>query len=715
MNNKYTHLLLFILTLISFRSFGQVYEIDTYNGQTISTCKGEFTSSNGNYYDCIDPFGSTNGYRNNENYTITFCSGTPGRPLRVSFISWDIEATYDFLYVYDGNSTAAPLLATISGSSDIFTTGDLFFTSTGTCLTFKFTSDGSTRYCGWDAIIGCEPIDCNGNPAPADNCVDAPQICDLDAYCGNTTGWFTSDNTDLGTTGTPPGVFCGSIENNSWLKFVPSRTTASFEFNSSNCLYAGSGIQAMILSSTDCSNFTAVSNCTSQGTAAGTFTLTTNTPLVPGKPYYIMIDGFGGNLCDYTVRSLNGIQLITLSSDAPSNTICDGNTATITAHNALPGTTYSWSPTATIIGSSTDSFITVNPTTNTTYVLNAILPNGCSLFTDSLTIKVNPNKASTRNDAICPGGSVTVGTSTYTEEGTYYDTLSTSLGCDSVVTTNLTLKAPTTDSITQSICQGQSVTIGSQTFNITGIYSVTLTNSANCDSIVTLDLNVSDSIVVNLNETICSGSSYSAGGQTFNSNGSYTVTLQSSAGCDSIIHLDLTVVSSPTIDATADAVIVKSGVPIQLGVSTSEVLNYNWTPAGQVSDPTAQNPTATITAPTWFVVTAMNDNECSSKDSVFVDLELDICTVFIPNAFSPNGDGVNDILKVRSTALKSISLVITNRWGNKVYETKDVNNTGWDGLYKGQPAEVGVYGYYFVGECIQGDKKTLKGSITLLR
>ncbi|MBP6641097.1 MAG: T9SS type A sorting domain-containing protein [Bacteroidia bacterium] len=141
----------------------------------------------------------------------------------------------------------------------------------------------------------CQPaVPCGSNP-PADNgCLGATNISNYTSFCGNTdTVQFTPDGP-----GNLPGTFCGTIENNSWWSFVADTTVVHFFFTVSNC-YFGNGIQAQVFSTTNCTSFTAVSNCFNPGTATnGTITAT---GLVPGQTYYLMVDGYAEDDCDYTV------------------------------------------------------------------------------------------------------------------------------------------------------------------------------------------------------------------------------------------------------------------------------------------------------------------------------------------------------------------------------------------------------------------------------
>jgi gliding motility-associated-like protein len=88
--------------------------------------------------------------------------------------------------------------------------------------------------------------------------------------------------------------------------------------------------------------------------------------------------------------------------------------------------------------------------------------------------------------------------------------------------------------------------------------------------------------------------------------------------------------------------------------------------------------------------------------------------VFIPNAFTPNGDLNNDQLFIRGEFIESLEFEVYNRWGELVFETKD-KTIGWDGNYKNNPAIAGVYSYHLKLICFDGQDFFKKGNITLIR
>lgn len=109
-------------------------------------------------------------------------------------------------------------------------------------------------------------------------------------------------------------------------------------------------------------------------------------------------------------------------------------------------------------------------------------------------------------------------------------------------------------------------------------------------------------------------------------------------------------------------------------------------------------------------------NGCESKEEAF-DVTLFECTqcLFIPNAFSPNGDGHNDIFEVKKLCgLHGFQMQVYNRWGQVVFQAYDVNEK-WTGYYNSKPADAGAYFYYctFTGE--DGKLQHRKGDISLIR
>lgn len=188
-------------------------------------------------------------------------------------------------------------------------------------------------------------------------------------------------------------------------------------------------------------------------------------------------------------------------------------------------------------------------------------------------------------------------------------------------------------------------------------------------------------------------------------------------GCAADDSFKIIVNPLPNVDASVDKPVIARGEQVQLIATQNQGYSYNWLPANLVSNATIYNPTSSPNQTTLYTIIVSNENQCSAQDTVSVQVLQYDCvpsSIYIPNAFTPNGDGINDIFKVRSAALKSMHLEIYDRWGHKVFETDNLTD-GWNGTYKGQPAPFDAYGYYLTGECLQGEKITLKGNVTLLR
>lgn len=273
------------------------------NNTPVTTCGGVFT----------DAGGLSGNYALSENYTKTFTSAN-GTHLRFDFISFSTEATWDLLKVYDGPTTASPLIGVLNGSSLPET-----FISYGTTLTFKFTSDAWNTFPGWAANISCIDIPtCSGNPPANDNCLTATPITNINGFCGNTSSAYLADSP-----GNLASVFCvGSIDNNSWFSFIADSVAIEMIFLVSNCINSD-GIQVAVYETSDCNTFNLVSSCWNPSVMQSG--VITASGLTVGQQYYLLVDGYDGDDCDYIVGASEGVDVTLPIELAYFKTICAGN------------------------------------------------------------------------------------------------------------------------------------------------------------------------------------------------------------------------------------------------------------------------------------------------------------------------------------------------------------------------------------------------------
>jgi gliding motility-associated-like protein len=173
-----------------------------------------------------------------------------------------------------------------------------------------------------------------------------------------------------------------------------------------------------------------------------------------------------------------------------------------------------------------------------------------------------------------------------------------------------------------------------------------------------------------------------------------------------------------SVNAQAQPAIVKKGEQTVLNAVPETYSSYNWYPSSMVEDSmNATTTTAIIEETTDFIVIAKNNKGCIATDTVRVtvqDLRCGQENIFIPSAFTPNGDGKNDIWKIRTNVSTSFSVKIYNRWGEMVFESNDIEQ-GWDGNFHGKKSESGSYAYYLTVNCENQEQYFSKGNITLIR
>ncbi|HTN45157.1 MAG TPA: PKD domain-containing protein [Flavipsychrobacter sp.] len=175
----------------------------------------------------------------------------------------------------------------------------------------------------------------------------------------------------------------------------------------------------------------------------------------------------------------------------------------------------------------------------------------------------------------------------------------------------------------------------------------------------------------------------------------------------------------PTVNAGTDETIV-AGNTVRLNASGSLIDKYRWSPPEDLSCSDCSSPVASPFATTNYVVTVTSKYGCVAKDMVTIHVLCDQSQLFIPNTFSPNGDGENDVFYPRGKGLSSITAFrVYNRWGEMVFERKNIqlNDEGsaWNGTYKGVQLDPDVFVYVVEGICASGENMTWKGDINLVR
>ncbi len=202
----------------------------------------------------------------------------------------------------------------------------------------------------------------------------------------------------------------------------------------------------------------------------------------------------------------------------------------------------------------------------------------------------------------------------------------------------------------------------------------------------------------------------------------FTVDIENQFGCtatDSAVvfyfDIDLTV---GEITSTLDTIYFNSGDFSQLGITDfSPTYFYEWIPQDGLNDPFISDPTAEPTETTIYTLIITNEEGCSATRTdtiVVLNPDCDEPYIFLPNAFTPNGDGDNDMLFVRSNIIAQMELSIYDRWGELVFRTND-QTIGWDGTYKGKRLAPDVFGIYLTADCHNGQTFAKKGNVMILR
>jgi gliding motility-associated-like protein len=459
----------------------------------------------------------------------------------------------------------------------------------------------------------------------------------------------------------------------------------------------------------------------------------------------------------------------TFTATIPSQSGCDSTiTLTLTVNPTLTSTTnvticstqlpYIWnSQTITLAGTYSttlpsqagcDSIAVLNLTVNTTlisttnvticsgqlpytwnlqqfnaagrYNVNLTSQAGCDSIA-TLILTVTAPATSTSNLTVCPAQiPYTWNGQQLSNPGTYTATIPTAAGCDSVATLIFDVNSQLTSTTNISVCPNQlPYSWNTQSLTGAGTYTAHLTSQGGCDSTATLNLSVSSVLTSTTNVTVCSATlPYSWNGTNYPAAGTYTSNFTSGGGCDSVATLVLTVDSNfvgvryPTVTTTANL------ATQLLARSFGNNYTYSWTPNIGLDEYTIYNPVFNYDQQTQYLINITSPFGCTTTDTVLVQLNTPTAIVsglFVPKAWTPNGDGVNDKLYPLTENIKTLNYFrVFNRWGQLMFETNVIGN-GWDGIYNGKPQIMDVYTWTVEGIGYDGRIYQQAGNSVLLR
>ncbi len=468
------------------------------------------------------------------------------------------------------------------------------------------------------------------------------------------------------------------------------------------------------------------------GTGTSTAVLPTHTFPDTGTYNVMLIAGYGGN-CEDTITQavrvvLDGLSL--LHTTPPF--ACSSDTLNLRVTNALAAynsiNQYTWTANQPILAGQASPQITLVAQQNIDYSVIATNNNGCSdtiaasipvhlaeAMFDSIDLKCSRDlTVDFTNTSQTSGGSylwtydnITSTdlnpSHTFADTGAYQVSLIAGIGtpCQDTFSRVLDMQineAQIMASDSQIVCRGDTVLLTASNLlpNYNSITNYQWTPAANIisgqgtDSVLALANADIQFQVIGYNDANCQDTAFS--------------------------RVNVTQISpNMTTWAVPDSIFL--GQQSQLYATDVSDYIYSWLPDTTLSDWAIFDPLAKPRQTKTYYLTVSNKFNCFQLDSVTVYIKKPECVtpvVFVPSAFTPDGDGHNDILMVEGNNINYMTLKIYNRWGQQVFESKD-KSIGWDGTFNGQTLPPDVYGYYMQCSCDEGGQLLLKGNITLIR
>jgi len=324
-------------------------------------------------------------------------------------------------------------------------------------------------------------------------------------------------------------------------------------------------------------------------------------------------------------------------------------------------------------------------------------------------LEIYDQAISTTSISICHRDSILLAGRYRKEKGEYNDTIigGGKFGCDSIVKTNLEIYDQAIGTTAVSICQGDSIFLAGRFRKEEGVYNDTLIGASRfgCDSVVSIGLSYKTPSNLFNQYDGCPGFSVTVGSNIYSTSGTYIDVVD---GCDTVVSV-LTIYPEPdfSLIKTEDVCNQKKGSVRVSELIGSAPFSFFW--SNGATDSAISDIGEGI-----YELTVTDGNGCLRSKSVGVlNIDEECNPLFLlPTAFSPNGDGLNDVFEPKMKGYEVVGLTIYNRWGEKVFSSQ---GQGWDGTSQGVAAQNGVYTYTLILVDEEGEKLLYAGVINLVR
>lgn len=435
-----------------------------------------------------------------------------------------------------------------------------------------------------------------------------------------------------------------------------------------------------------------------------------NVTLCPQQfPYHWnnqIITAPGNNIATYITQNYFGCDSLSTLSVTLVDTIKDTSNIFI-CPSQLP---YIWNG------------ITVNTVGTNVAYFHSIASTGCDSLTILSLTSISPQNQQTQ---LTGCGSLFFEGNNYTQSTIINDTLHSNFGCDSLYRNISIVIFPTMTPIVLNI---DTISCGfiyfrDKVYTQNTTITDTIRNQYNCDSVyLNYNIQVYPNVQPQLIEyTVSDCNKVNFENNIYTSDTTYAVLFKNRSGCDSIIRNTHIVVKSLDLELLSDPEQPVKGDHVRL--STKADVPYSiiaWSPYSLFPNQNRDNQIFVIEQKDTFKVIGKSEDGCIDTAILYLNADSLIPVSLMPNAFSPNGDGLNDEFSpffVSKSGYIIKRFKIFDRWGKLVYEAFNARNAAWNGTYgnSGKNADVGTYYYYIDIEFIDQSKKSYKGSVILIR